>query len=55
MLRYTFGLSKEADDVEAAVKSVLASGYRTLDIMSPGKEPLGTKEAGDQIAAAIGN
>lgn len=55
MLRYTFGLSKEADDVEAAVKSVLASGYRTLDIMSPGKEPLGTKEAGDQIVAAIGN
>ena len=54
MLRYTFGLSKEADDVEAAVKSVLASGYRTPDIMSPGKEPLGTKEAGDVIAAAIG-
>lgn len=54
MLRYTFGLSKEADDVEAAVKSVLASGGRTSDIMSPGKEPLGTKEAGDRIVAAIG-
>ncbi len=53
MLRYTFGLSKEADDVEAAVKSVLAAGGRTSDIMSPGKEYLGTKEAGDRIAAAI--
>lgn len=53
MLRYTFGLSREADDVEAAVKSVLAAGFRTSDIMSPGKEPLGTKEAGDQIVAAI--
>ena len=53
MLRYTFGLSKEADAVEAAVKSVLASGGRTPDIMSPGKEALGTKETGDRIAAAI--
>lgn len=53
MLRYTFGLSQEADDVEAAVKSVLSAGYRTSDIMSPGKKPLGTKEAGDQIVAAI--
>ena len=53
MLRYTFGLSEEADDVEAAVKAVLAAGGRTSDIMSPGKEYLGTKEAGDRIAAAI--
>ncbi|HYE69460.1 MAG TPA: 3-isopropylmalate dehydrogenase [Anaerovoracaceae bacterium] len=53
MLRYTFGLSKEAEDVEAAVKSVLSAGYRTSDIMSPGKEELGTKEAGDMIVAAI--
>ncbi|MEL7655398.1 MAG: 3-isopropylmalate dehydrogenase, partial [Bacillota bacterium] len=54
MLRYTFGLTKEADDIEAAVKSVLSTGYRTSDIMSPGKEPLGTKEAGDKIVEAIG-
>lgn len=54
MMRYTFGLSKEADDIEAAVKSVLSSGYRTSDIVSPGKEPLGTKEAGDKIVEAIG-
>ncbi|MDF3001520.1 MAG: leuB [Bacillota bacterium] len=53
MLRYTFGLSKEADDIEAAVKSVLSNGGRTPDIMSPGKEALGTKEAGERIVAAI--
>lgn len=53
MLRYTFGLSREADDIEAAVKTVLADGGRTPDIMSPGKESLGTKEAGDRIVAAI--
>jgi len=53
MLRYTFGLSKEADDVETAVKSVLTAGFRTSDIMSPGKKILGTKEAGDLIVAAI--
>lgn len=53
MLRYTFGLSKEADDMEAAVKSVLAAGCRTSDIMSQGKELIGTKETGNMIAAAI--
>ena len=53
MLRYTFGLSKEADAVENAVKSVLAAGYRTPDIMSPGMQQIGTKKAGDLIAAEI--
>lgn len=53
LLRYTFGLSREADDIEKAVKSVLSSGYRTSDIMNPGKKLLGTKEAGDKITAAI--
>lgn len=53
MLRYTFGLSKEADAVEAAVKSVLAAGRRTADIAGPEQEAIGTKEAGDMIAAAI--
>jgi 3-isopropylmalate dehydrogenase len=53
MLRYTFGLSEEADAVEAAVKSVLAAGHRTADLVNPGQVPIGTKEAGDLIAAAI--
>jgi len=53
MLRYTFGLSKEADAVETAVKAVLAKGYRTPDIMVPGMKPIGTKEAGNLIIQEI--
>jgi 3-isopropylmalate dehydrogenase len=32
MLRYTFGLTEEANAIEAAVKSVLRKGYRTPDL-----------------------
>ena len=53
LLRYSFGLSKEADAVENAVKTVLKKGMRTIDIMDEGKTPLGTKEMGDDIAAEI--
>ncbi|MPN35681.1 3-isopropylmalate dehydrogenase [bioreactor metagenome] len=53
MLRYTFGLSAEADDIEAAVKSVLSDGYRTPDIFTEGMKAIGTKEAGDLVASAI--
>ena len=45
MLRYTFGLGKEADAVEAAVKKVLADGYRTHDIAAAGEKAIGTAEA----------
>lgn len=53
MLRYTFGLGKEADAIEAAVKKVLADGYRTPDIADEGESAIGTVKAGDLIAAAI--
>lgn len=53
MLRYTFGLSKEAEAIEKAVKSVLAQGYRTPDLMANGGKEIGTKEAGDLIVEAI--
>lgn len=53
MLRYTLNLSKEAEAIENAVKSVLASGYRTVDIMSPGKTVIGTEEAGNKVVDAI--
>lgn len=53
MLRYTFGLSEEADAIEAAVKKVLADGYRTPDLLANGGKEIGTKEAGDLIVAAI--
>ncbi len=54
MLRYSFGLTKEAQAIEAAVEEVLNEGYRTYDIMDEGKTKLGTKEMGDLIAGKIG-
>lgn len=53
MLRYTLNLPKEANAIENAVKAVLAEGYRTADIMSPGKSSIGTEEAGDRVVKAL--
>ena len=53
MLRYSFDMDQEADDIEQAVEKVLKEGYRTTDIMSEGKTLVGTKECGDLIAARI--
>ncbi len=53
MLRYTFGLSTEADAIENAVKKVLTDGYRTPDIYTKGFKSIGTVEAGDLIASSI--
>lgn len=53
MLRFSFDLDEAADDIERAVKSVLAKGYRTVDIMSEGKNQVGTAQMGDLIAAEI--
>jgi len=53
MLRYTFGLSKEADELENAVKTVLSEGYRTPDIFTQGCRLVGTEEAGKLIAERI--
>ncbi len=52
MLRYTLGLSEEADAIEAAVGKFLADGYRTHDIAA-GKAAVGTVECGDLIASFI--
>lgn len=53
MLRYAFDLDEEADAVEAAVASVLADGYRTGDIMSPGCKQVGTIEMGALICGKL--
>ena len=53
MLRYSFGLSLEADAVEEAVRVFLREGYRTPDIMSKGMKQVGTREAGDIITESI--
>ena len=53
MLRYSFDLDKEADAVEAAVKSVIADGYRTVDIMADGMKQVSTTQMGDLIAERV--
>ena len=49
MLRYTLGLAKEADALEAAVKAVLKDGFRTPDIAA-GAAAVTTSEMGTLIA-----
>ena len=53
MLRYTFSMADVADRVEAAVKKVLAQGFRTADIYAPGAKKAGTREMGDAVLAAL--
>ncbi len=50
-LRYSFGMGKEADLIDAAVAATLAKGLRTADIKSEGTTLIGTSEMG---AAIIG-
>lgn len=49
MLRYSFDLIEEADNIEAAVKKTLAQDYRTGDIYTQGKTLVGTIEMGQRI------
>jgi len=53
MLRYSLGLSAEAEAVEQAVSRVLEGGYRTYDIMSDGMKKVGTIEMGGLVAARV--
>ncbi len=53
MLRYTFSQPEWAGRIEAAVKQVLAAGYRTADIDEPGARRVGTVEMGDAVVAAL--
>ena len=52
MLRYSFGLEKEAQAIEKAVDKVLDEGYRTADIYEDGMKKVGTRKMGELIAAA---
>lgn len=49
MLRYSFDMDKEANDVDQAIKKVLQKGYRTGDIMSEGNTLVTCSEMGDAI------
>ena len=54
MLRHTAALHREADEMEAAIRSVLAQGYRTTDIhRSPSEQQVSTTEMGSLVEEAI--
>lgn len=53
MLRYSFNMAIEADQIEQAVSDVLAAGFRTGDIMTEGNKLVGTKEMTAEILALL--
>lgn len=53
MLAISFGMVEESRAIESAVDGVLKAGYRTQDIMQPGKRLAGTSEIGDAVAERI--
>jgi 3-isopropylmalate dehydrogenase len=54
LCKYTLKLDAMAARIEAAVEQVLAQGYRTRDIQSPGTKLVGTTEMGKLVLAALG-
>ena len=52
-LRYSFGLTAEADRLEKAISDVLDRGLRTADIWSTGKEKVDTRQMGEAIIAEL--
>lgn len=54
MLRYSFGLTEEADAIEKAVDSVLDAGFRTADLVgTSGVAPLTCTEMTERILEAL--
>lgn len=53
MLRQSLGMEDKARQVETAVRTALAQGYRTADIHQPGTRRVGTEEMGDAVVQAL--
>jgi 3-isopropylmalate dehydrogenase len=53
MFRLSFNQDETAGRIEAAVRKVLAAGYRTADIFEPGSRRVGTREMGEAVVAAL--
>jgi 3-isopropylmalate dehydrogenase len=53
MLRYSLGMTAEADRIEQAVQQVLQQGLRTADIYTEGTQRVSTVEMGDAVVAAL--
>ncbi|EHJ49599.1 3-isopropylmalate dehydrogenase [Solidesulfovibrio carbinoliphilus subsp. oakridgensis] len=54
LLKHSFGQTDAADAIDAACARVLADGYRTGDIMEPGKVLVGCRQMGDLVVARLG-
>jgi 3-isopropylmalate dehydrogenase len=52
-LRYSFGMGKEADLLDAAIAATLDRGYRTGDIATPGATRVDTAGMGSAILAEL--
>ncbi len=52
-LRYSFGLSAEADLLDSAIAGALATGLRTADIMQEGMTQVSTAGMGEAIRAEL--
>ena len=48
-LRYSFGMTQEADMLERSISDVLDQGMRTKDIASPGQNAVSTTEMGEAV------
>ena len=54
MLRFSFGLAKEADAIEAAVDKVLNAGWRTADLIGSGEgTPITCTEITEKVLEAL--
>ncbi|PCI37296.1 MAG: 3-isopropylmalate dehydrogenase [Rhodospirillaceae bacterium] len=53
MLRYSFNLGQQADNVDQAVQNVLGQNLRTADIMSKGMTQLSTQDMGKAVVAEL--
>lgn len=53
LLRIGLNLPKEAQAIERAVEETLKAGFRTPDIMEPGKIQVGCKAMGEEVAKRI--
>jgi 3-isopropylmalate dehydrogenase len=52
-LRYSFGMGKEADRLDAAIAAVLANGLRTADIKSEGAKIVSTAQMGEAVVGEL--
>ncbi|WP_026671525.1 3-isopropylmalate dehydrogenase [Alkalihalobacterium bogoriense] len=53
MLKYSFGMVKEAEVIEEAISQVLNAGHRTGDISKSGDQILSTTEMTEKVVGAI--